>query len=248
MSDLFQANTGQVVMPAPPRLLGIMQPYFFPYFEQFRLLAACDLWVAFDTSQYSRKSWINRNRVLNKDTGATYVSVPVKHGGVNVTIKEAVIDQSKDWQADVLNKLRVYKKRAPQYESTIALVAEAISYGHGTLGALNSDITRHVSRFLGIDTPIVLASELPITWPSEAAPDEWALHISKALQAREYRNSAGGKSFFDESKYAAAGVKLSFHQHLPHTYHTADFEFFPNLSIIDWLMWNDLATLQEWLK
>ena len=249
MSDVVQAGATPVSLPAPPQLLGIMQPYFFPYFEQFRLLAACDLWVAFDIVQYSRKSWINRNRVLNRDTGTSYISVPVKHGGLDVTIKDALIDASKDWRsADVLNKLRVYKKRAPHYDATVALVTEAMQGEHATLGALNTAIIRHVSRALGIQTPIVLASELPIELPAEAEPDEWALLISQALQAKEYRNSAGGKSFFDTSKYAAAGITLSFHEHVPRTYRTADFEFVPDLSIIDWLMWNDLATLQEWLK
>ena len=47
--------------------LGIMQPYFFPYLGHFALIAAVDEWVVFDIPQYTRKSWINRNRVLHPD-------------------------------------------------------------------------------------------------------------------------------------------------------------------------------------
>lgn len=237
-----------ITMPAPPQVLGIMQPYFFPYFEQFRLISACDLWVVFDIVQYSRKSWINRNRVLNREKGTAYISVPVKHAGLDVAIKDALIDQSQNWREDVLNKLKVYKKRAPHYDRVVALVTQAMAGEHASLGALNTAILRHVCQALEIQTPVVLASELPITLPSEAEPAEWALHISKALNAVEYRNSAGGKSFFDASKYAAQGIALSFHEHVPRSYRTADFEFVPDLCIIDWLMWNDLATLKEWLK
>ncbi len=237
-----------ITMPPPPQVLGIMQPYFFPYFEQFRLIASCDLWVVFDIVQYSHKSWINRNRVLNREKGTTYISVPVKHTGSKVTIKDALIDQSQNWREDVLNKLRVLKKRAPHYDRVVALVTQAMAGEHDSLGELNTAILRHICLELEIQTPIVVASQLPIKLPSKAEPDEWALHISKALKAKEYRNSAGGKSFFDSAKYTAEGIKLSFHKQVPRCYHTADFQFVPDLCIIDWLMWNDLTTLKEWLK
>jgi hypothetical protein len=232
----------------PSKVLGIMQPYFFPFFEQFRLLAACDEWVIFDTPQYSRKSWINRNRVLNREKGTTYVSVPVRHAGYSIPIKEAEIDHAQDWQGAVLNRLKVYKKRAPHYDWVTGWVSEIIHGPHTTLGGLNAEIVRNVARTLDIPTPIALASELPFALPKEAAPDEWALHISKGLNATEYRNAAGGKSFFDGSKYAAAGITLSFHEHAPRIYQTGDLEFVTDLSIIDWLMWNDINTLKEWLK
>jgi hypothetical protein len=230
------------------KILGIMQPYFFPYFEHLRLVAACDQWVIFDTPQYSRKSWINRNRVLNREKGSAYVSVPIKHMGQTLIIKDAEIDSTQAWQTDVLNRLRVYKNRAPHYDWVTDWVSNIIHGPHTTLGGLNTEILRNMASVLNIKTPISLASELSIAMPTEAAPDEWALHISKGLKATEYRNSAGGKSFFDASKYSDAGILLSFHAHVPRTYSTADLEFVPDLSIIDWLMWNDINTLKEWLK
>lgn len=230
------------------KIVGIMQPYFFPFFEHFRLLAACDEWVIFDTPQYTRKSWINRNRVLNREKGTTYVSVPIKHTGHNVTIKNAEIDSTQDWQSGVLNQLKVYKKQAPHYDWVTGWVSDIIHGPHAKLGELNAEIVRNVARTLDIQTPIMLASELSISLPAEAEPDEWALHISKGLHATEYRNAAGGKEFFDGSKYVAAGITLSFHEHVPRTYHTGKLKFVPDLSIIDWLMWNDLSTLKEWLN
>ena len=45
--------------------LGIMQPYFFPYLGHFALIAHTDAWVVFDITQYTPKTWMNRNRVLH---------------------------------------------------------------------------------------------------------------------------------------------------------------------------------------
>jgi len=50
-------------------ILGIMQPYFFPYIGYFALMRVTEQWIVFDTPQYIRKGWINRNRVLSKGQG-----------------------------------------------------------------------------------------------------------------------------------------------------------------------------------
>ena len=65
--------------------LGIMQPYFLPYLEHFRLIAACDRWIVFDTVKYSRHSWMNRNRIINREKGWVYLGVPVSKPGFGST-------------------------------------------------------------------------------------------------------------------------------------------------------------------
>ena len=44
--------------------VGIMQPYFFPYIGYFQLIAAVDLFIVYDNIKYTKKGWINRNRML----------------------------------------------------------------------------------------------------------------------------------------------------------------------------------------
>ena len=54
-----------------------MQPYFFPYIGYFQLIAAVDLFVVFDNIKYTKKGWINRNRMLQNGTGVMF-SLPLK--------------------------------------------------------------------------------------------------------------------------------------------------------------------------
>ena len=61
--------------------LGIMQPYFYPYIGYFALIAQCDEWEVFDISQFTRRSWMTRNRILNPHKPWVYVSAPVVDGG-----------------------------------------------------------------------------------------------------------------------------------------------------------------------
>jgi hypothetical protein len=49
-------------LPSGRRKAVIMQPYFLPYLGYFQLLAAADVIVIYDDVQYTKSSWINRNR------------------------------------------------------------------------------------------------------------------------------------------------------------------------------------------
>lgn len=229
------------------KIVGIMQPYFFPYFEQFRLIAACDLWVVFDTPQFSRKSWINRNRILNRDKGWSYLSIPVQHAGLATPINQALIATGQDWRGQIMDKLKVYQKEAPYYHAVCTLVSDTLAADYATIAEVNTAILQSVCRYLKIATPVVVVSELDIDLPENCMPGEWALHISKQLGATEYRNAAGGTALFDENQYARNGIRLSFHQHRPRSYATGSFTFIEDLSVIDWLMWNDPDILRGWL-
>lgn len=231
----------------PRKRVGIMQPYLLPYFEQFRLIAACDLWVVFDTVQYTRKSWMNRNRILNREKGWAYVSVPVRHAGLETRVMDAELDESQDWRSALLGKLRVYEREAPRYRQVRELVADAIAAPAASIAALNARLLRVVMDELGIATPLVMASALDFEAPADCAPGEWALHISRHLDATEYRNASGGVDLFDPALYAKHGIALSFHQHRDHSYRTGSFEFVPGLSVIDTLMWNESGLLRDWL-
>jgi hypothetical protein len=234
-------------MQRASRVVGIMQPYFLPYFEQFRLIAACDVWVVFDTAQFTRKSWMTRNRILNRDKGTAYVSVPVQHTGLGTRIQDALVDHGQDWRGRIMDKLKVYQAEAPHYAATRDFIGDTLAGCHETLASLNAAVLLAVCRYLGIATPIKVTSALPLDLPEACEPGEWALHISKQMGATEYRNAAGGKDLFDEALYASHGIALSFHEHRRRQYATGSFDFVADLSVIDWMMWNDRETLHAWL-
>src|SRR6516162_7626939 len=107
--------------------LGIMQPYFFPYLGHFALIAAVDEWVVFDVSQYTRKSWINRNRILRAAGGWQYVSVPLVNSSIHISIAEAAIANPSELENYVLGKLSHYARRAPHYRAVCDIVRTAFA-------------------------------------------------------------------------------------------------------------------------
>ena len=46
--------------------LGIMQPYFLPYIGYFSIIKHTDEFILFDSVQFIRHGWIERNRILKQ--------------------------------------------------------------------------------------------------------------------------------------------------------------------------------------
>ena len=64
-----------------------MQPYFFPYAGYFQLISSVDRFVIYDNIKYTKKGWINRNRILLNGTDAAF-SLPLQKGSDQLNIVE----------------------------------------------------------------------------------------------------------------------------------------------------------------
>ena len=164
-----------------------MQPYFFPYLEHFRFIATCNRWVVFDTVRYRRKTWMSRNRIVNRDTDWSYVSVPVAKGATQGSVSAARL-VTKDWRASLNDRLKVYAHEAPFYAETRELVSEVLAPDHSTLADLDIWGLRVICRHLGNTTQIERLSELALDLPERAGAGEWGLLVARELGATEYRN------------------------------------------------------------
>ena len=227
--------------------LGMMQPYFFPYLQQFRHIAQCDLWIVFDTVQFARKTWVTRNRVLSRESGWAYVSAAVKRGETGVPLDEARLSDD-PWRKAIEGRLRAYRGHAPFYDETMSLVREVIDSPAPTVGELNYVGLRTLCDALDIGTPLHRLSGLDVDLPATLPAGEWALWASKALGARTYSNAPGGQHLFDPSQFRAAGIGLEFYEPVPLRYSTGPFDFQADLSIIDSLMWIGTGSARDFVR
>ena len=217
-----------------------MQPYFFPYVGYFALISKTDAWVVFDVSQYTPKSWMNRNRVLHPTKGWMYVTVPLRGSSRNMAIHEARVADRSGIHRSILGKLSHYRKRAPHYVQVCNLVDQTFEgLIDDSLVHLNVNGMRAVCTYMGIPFSYRIASEMDIAISPVSHPGGWAPAISRSLEADEYINPIGGRELFDPAEFAANGVALSYLDMPTLVYPTANFAFVPGLSILDVLMWNE---------
>jgi hypothetical protein len=229
--------------------LGIMQPYFFPHLGHFALIAAVDEWIVFDITQYTRKSWINRNRVLHPTTSWQYISMPLATSSIHIKIAEAKVANSADQEQYVLGKVSHYKKRAPYYAQVCGLIERTFAgIVDDSLVSLNVSGLRAVCAYLGLPFRYRICSELALEFPENCAAGEWAPWLSKKLSADVYINPVGGQELFDPTDFTSKGVQLQFLDFTPFAYETPGYGFEPSLSILDVLMWNSPDTVLQAIR
>lgn len=223
-------------------ILGIMQPYFMPYIGYFSLIKHTDKFILFDTVQFIRHGWIERNRILKQNEGWQYIQVPlIKIEGRSTVIKDVKINNSENWKNKIIAQLQHYKKKAPYYFKVISIINEIFISDFEDIVTLNKLSLEKICEYLGFDTQIEVFSKMNLEIEEAREPDEWALNICKAIKgADEYWNPPGGQSFFDKSKYDRENIKLKFQsiELLEYNQNRENFEI--GLSIIDVLMFNSI--------
>jgi len=225
--------------------LGIMQPYFFPYLGYFELIARTDRWVVFDVVQYNPKSWMNRNRILHPTQGWQYITAPVAKAPHGTAIREIVLSNRDAALERLLGQLDHYRKRAPYFGQVTDLVRAAFSGASNRLVDLNVAALATVCDYLGIAFHHTMCSQGNFDLRNVAHAGQWALTIAKQLGADEYINPPGGREIFIEEEWAAQSIRLTFTQMNNFLYECRPYAFVENLSILDVLMWNDVATVRR---
>lgn len=228
--------------------LAIMQPYFFPYLGYFSLINQVDEFIIFDTPQFMRKGWIERNRIIKLTGGSVYIKVPLLKAELSTSIKDMRIDIAVNWQDKILSQLDIYKKKAPFYAETKALVQDCLQGDFTSIVEVNSKLIEKVSNYLGLNTTFKIYSEMELAIEEPNAPDEWALNICKALGVSNYVNASGGQEFFDKNKYEKDNINLFYVKQPIDSYKQLGNDFEPGLSIIDVMMFNSPLEIRDMLS
>jgi len=223
-----------------------MQPYFFPYLGHFSLIAAVDEWIVFDITQYTPRTWMNRNRILHPTTGWQFVTVPLSNSSRSIGISEAKVLNLLEAKISVLGKLSHYKKKAPYFEVVNKLINDIFDTAKdNSLVNLNVSSLNAVCKYLDIPFDYRICSELDLVLPEKLSPGEWAPEICSQLGAARYINPIAGQNIFDPSDFARRGVSLCFAKTEEFIYKVEPYQYEANLSILDLLMWNPPSVVSD---
>ncbi|MBN9547260.1 MAG: WbqC family protein [Alphaproteobacteria bacterium] len=221
--------------------LAIMQPYFLPYIGYYQLIAAVDVFVVYDNIKYTKKGWINRNRMLLNGTDATF-SLPLKKDSDYLDVIQREISPDFD-RAKLLNQFEGAYRRAPYFAQTFSLLERIVRSEHSNLFHYIRSSIVETCAHLGIKTKICISSEVDIDHGLRG--QDKVLAICKSLGARTYINAIGGLELYGPEEFKARGVELKFIKSKPLEYAQFGNEFVPWLSIVDVMMFNSLETVYD---
>lgn len=217
--------------------LAIMQPYFFSYIGYFQLIAAVDCFVIYDNIKYTKKGWINRNRILY-DGAISIFSLPLKKDSDFLDVRQREVSVNFDRQK-LLRQLKQAYQKAPYFEETYALVASIINYDKLNL----FDFLHHsiicVCNYLKLKTKIIISSHININ--HSLKNQEKVIELCASLGATHYVNPIGGTDLYSQHAFNAKGTSLNFIRSKNIEYKQFSGDFIPWLSIIDVLMFNSTA-------
>jgi hypothetical protein len=226
--------------------VAIMQPYFFPYIGYFQLMNAVDEFVVYDNIEFTKKGWINRNRILlnGKDE---YISLPLKKASDYLPICERYLADS--WEKDrkkMLNKIQEAYKKAPHFDAVNQLVLEAMNNEIRNLFDFLLNCLTRIAAYLKITTPIIISSKLAIDHTLKG--EQKVISICNALHATQYFNPIGGVELYKKENFSMKGIQLQFLEASPFAYSQFNQHFLPWLSIIDVMMFNPIEEIENQLK
>lgn len=226
--------------------IAIMQPYLFPYIGYFQLINAVDRFVIYDNLQYTKKGWINRNRILinGKDE---YISIPLKKDSDFLDIKNRFLAQS--WLTDrtkVLDKIIESYRKSPCFKEAFPVIEKCITLEETNLFNYIFNSIKILVEYLNIKTPFTISSTINIDHSLKA--ENKVITICKALKASDYLNPIGGIELYKKEQFEKEGIQLNFIKTNNFEYKQFNNVFIPFLSIIDVMMFNEKEQIKEYLN
>lgn len=221
--------------------LAIMQPYFFPYIGYFQLIQCVDRFIVYDNIKYTKKGWINRNRLLQNGQDAMF-SLPLKSDSDFLDVRDRSL--AHDFKAEkLIAQICGAYRRAPYLAQTLPLVEEIVRYPEPNLFRfLHHSIVR-TCEHLGITTRIEISSDFPID--HQLKSQDKVLALCEAAGASTYINTSGGMDLYSRDDFASRNIELQFIRSKPFDYPQFGHAFVPWLSIIDVLMFNPMASVRQ---
>ena len=226
--------------------IAIMQPYFMPYIGYFQLIKSVDEFIIYDNIQYTKKGWINRNRILvnGKDQ---IITLPIKKDSDYLNVAERELSES--WGKDknkMINIIKSSYSKSPYFKESSELIFECLNNSEKNLFKFIYDSIIMINEYLGIKTSIIISSSIDANHTLKS--QDKVLSLCKAQNADVYINSIGGVELYDKTIFKENGIDLNFIKSNPINYKQFNNEFIPWLSIIDVLMFNSKEQIQKYLS
>ena len=187
------------------KAVAIIQSNYIPWKGYFDVINAADEFFLYDTVQYTRRDWRNRNRIKTAQ-GPQWLTIPV-HGSRAHRIRDAQISDPL-WTERHWRTLSQAYARAPYFadyrdeiETLYASVEEELM-----LSAVNERFIRALCGLLGITTPIAQTAD-----DSEHdSKTEKLLAVCIDAGATEYLCGPASRDYIEQWRFEEAGIAVSY--------------------------------------
>jgi hypothetical protein len=189
----------------------ILQPSYIPWKGHFHQIAESDVFVFFDTVQYDRRGWRNRN-TIKYPQGTCWLTIPVYAKGTHqgLLIKDVHVAKP-DWADHHLQKIRSSYSKAPCFTQEFPWVEDMLRTVAGRytdISHISAETIRIIAEQIGlIKTRFVYASELGVVTQDR---NDRLLQIIQSFQDTSYISGPSARDYMDLNLFEQAGIDVTF--------------------------------------
>ena len=210
-------------------IVAIHQPNFLPWLGYFYKLSASDVFVFLDDAQYSKNSFINRNKIKTAQ-GEIWLTIPVKFNFGQAINEVKINDHDSNWREKHLKTILMNYKKAQFFDEIFTLLDSVYKKQNWErLIDINIELFKEIIGYLQLENEIICSSVLQINDQST----ERLAKIVKKLNGDIYLSGAGGAKYQEEEIFKRENITLKYSNFTHPTYQQLWHSFVPNLSIID---------------
>jgi len=219
----------------------IHQPNFLPYLGFFEKILYSDVFVVYDTAQFSRDGFQQRNYIKLRDE---------KH------LCTLAVGTASAWHLPIMSVPLIDNRKTQNLWKTITLAYRKTPYfdvyrndiesfffsNPTTLSGLSMQLIEYFLQKLNWKGKIVYASSIGLD-PMKRKTDA-LLEIVQKVGGTVYVSGSSGKSYLEEDKFRDAGIDVVYQSYTPLVYPQMGDRFIPGLAFLDYLFNAPLEDLQ----
>lgn len=193
-------------------MIGIMQPYFFPYIGYFQLIQAVDSYVNLDHVAFMKRSYMTRNSLKNNIP----ISIPVLRGSQNKSCEEVITLSDRKWFDKFYKTLEFNYKKEPHFNEVMEkviepwkkhiLIEEEMFNNPISISFFNFTAILRICEYLDIKARFLPTS----SGITDRKLNEGLQDIAKYFGENHYVNAIGGQILYTKENFESAGVSLNF--------------------------------------
>lgn len=226
-------------------IMGGNQPYFMPYIGYWQLINAVDVFIISDDYNYIEGGWIARNRIL-ENGHPRYYNIEISHASSNKNINELYLSMEKFDREKKLMQLRNLYRRAPFFDEGFALMQKIFGCEEMNLAKFLEQSIKDVCDYLEIKTEFVKSSTIPNNCNLKR---EYKIYDQcRYVGADVYINAIGGQKLYTFEQFKQQDIRLGFIHTEDIQYKQLWYDFVPDLSIIDVIMFNSRQEIKKMLQ
>ena len=224
-------------------ILSGHQPNYLPYPGLFAKIYYSDCFIYVTKVQLERKSWQTRNKIINSNK---YLTLPIIHNGLNETINNIKLDNTKTWKDKHFNSIFFTYKKSPFFKKYIVFFEELYSKNWLSLSKLNIFITNFILKELNISTKIFYDEDF-IFYKKNY---DLLIEMTNKLNCKGYLSNKGSQSYVNLDIFKQNNISHFFCDYNSPKYFQGSKKnkFQTNLTIFDMLFFCGKSATEEIIK